>query len=157
LTAALSIHQGRSDAYQRFAGTGAYLNTQFNLEPPDQGLCVGSGFVLELVNTALAVYGANGALVAGPTPLNQFFGLRPEIVRSTPPVFGDFTSDPKCYFDPDLQRWFVTILQLDVDPGDYSAAAADESGNLWLATEFIPNAPRVPLANWGTFIMRIVP
>ena len=101
---------------QRFAGTGAYVNTQFNLEPPDQGLCVGSGFVLELVNTALAVYGANGALVAGPTPLNQFFGLRPEIVRSTPPVFGDFTSDPKCYFDPDLQRWFVTILQLDVDP-----------------------------------------
>jgi hypothetical protein len=26
-----------------------------------------------------------------------------------------------------------------------------------LATEFIPNAPRVPLANWGTFIMRVVP
>ena len=41
--------------------------------------------------------------------------------------------------------------------GDYSAAAADDSGNLWLATEFIPNAPRAPLANWGTFIMRIVP
>jgi hypothetical protein len=41
--------------------------------------------------------------------------------------------------------------------GDYSAAAADESGNLWLATEFIPNAPRSLLANWGTFVMRIVP
>ena len=101
---------------QRLAGTGAYTNTQFSLEPPDQGLCVGNGFVLELVNTALAVYGTDGTLLAGPTPFNQFFGLRPEIVRSKPPVFGDFTSDPKCYFDPDLQRFFITILQLDVDP-----------------------------------------
>jgi hypothetical protein len=101
---------------QRRAGTGAYTNTQFSLEPPDQGLCVGNGFVLELVNTALAVYGTDGTRLAGPTPFNQFFGLRPEVVRSTPRVFGDFTSDPKCYFDPDLQRFFITILQLDVDP-----------------------------------------
>ena len=101
---------------QRFAGTGTYANTQFSLEPPDQGLCVGNGSVLELVNTALAVYRTDGTRVAGPTPLNQFFGLRPEVVRSDPRVFGDFTSDPKCYFDPDLQRWFITTLQLDVDP-----------------------------------------
>ena len=26
---------------QRFSGTGGYVNTQFSLEPPDQGLCVG--------------------------------------------------------------------------------------------------------------------
>ena len=68
------------------------------------------------MNTALAVYGTDGTRLAGPTPFNQFFGLRPEIVRSSPPVFGDFTSDPKCYFDADLQRFFITILQLDVDP-----------------------------------------
>jgi hypothetical protein len=101
---------------QRLAGTGAYTNSQFNHEPPDQGLCVGNGFVLELVNTALAVDTTTGARVAGPTPLNQFFGLRPEIVRSTPLVFGDFSSDPRCYFDPDLQRWFITMLRLEVDP-----------------------------------------
>jgi hypothetical protein len=39
--------------------------------------------------------------------------------------------------------------------GDYSAAVADEQGNLWFATEFIPNAPRTLLANWGTFIGKI--
>ena len=39
--------------------------------------------------------------------------------------------------------------------GDYSAAVADEHGNLWFATEFIPAAPRTPLANWGTFIGKI--
>ena len=38
---------------QRFAGTGIYTNTQFSLEPPDQGLAVGNGFVLEVVNNAL--------------------------------------------------------------------------------------------------------
>src|SRR5262249_48720164 len=39
---------------QRNAGTGAFVNTQFSLEPPDQGLCVGNGFVVETINTALA-------------------------------------------------------------------------------------------------------
>ena len=100
---------------QRNAGTGIYANTQFSLEPPDQMLCVGNGFVLEGVNTALAVYRTDGTRIAGPTAFNQFLGLRPEVVRSNPPAFGDFTSDPKCYFDPDLQRFFITILQLDVD------------------------------------------
>ncbi len=101
---------------QRFAGTGAFVNTQFSLEPPDQGLCVGNGFVLETINTALAVYRTDGTLVAGPTALNQFFGLAPEVIRSTPPVFGDFTSDPRCYFDAQTNRFFVLLLQLDVDP-----------------------------------------
>ena len=41
--------------------------------------------------------------------------------------------------------------------GDYSAAAVDESGNVWLATEYIPNAPRSSLANWGTFVSRVTP
>ena len=49
-------------------------------------------------------------------PINDFFNLAPEIVRADPLVFGEFTSDPKCYFDNDTDRWFVTILQLDVDP-----------------------------------------
>jgi hypothetical protein len=48
--------------------------------------------------------------------LNQFFGLAPEVIRSAPPVYGDFTSDPKCYYDADMQRFFLTILQLDVNP-----------------------------------------
>jgi hypothetical protein len=106
---------------QRLAGTGKYTNTQFSLEPPDQGLAVGNGFVLEAINTALAVYDTNGTLLAGPTALNQFFKLAPEVIRSQPPVFGDFTSDPKCLFDRQTQRWFITLLQIDVDPatGDF--------------------------------------
>ena len=113
---------GLNHRAQRNAGTGIYANTQFSLEPPDLGLAVGNGFVLEAVNTALAVYDKNGTLLKGPTALNQFFNLAPEIKRTLPVRFGDFTSDPKCYFDRQTQRWFISLLQIDVDPvtGNFS-------------------------------------
>src|SRR6266404_3549487 len=96
---------------QRLASNG----NQFSLEPPDQGLAVGNGFVLEAVNTALAAYNTSGVLLAGPIALNEFFNLPPEIVRSVPAVFGPFISDPRTYFDPATQRWFVTALEIDTD------------------------------------------
>ncbi len=107
---------GLSHRDQRLAGTGVYTNTQFSLEPPDQGLCAGNGKVLEVINTALVVYTPTGSKLTAVTPINQFFHLAPEVVRSTPPVFGDFTSDPKCYFDSSTARWFLTVLQLAVVP-----------------------------------------
>jgi hypothetical protein len=39
--------------------------------------------------------------------------------------------------------------------GDYSAARADAQGRIWLATEYIPDLPRVEMANWGTFVGRL--
>ena len=108
---------GLDHADQRTAGTGAYMNTQFSTEPPDQGFCVGNGFALETINTALAVYrGADGKLLSGPTALSQFFGLAPEVRRTTPPVFGDFISDPRCHYDAATNRFFLTLLQISVDP-----------------------------------------
>ena len=102
----------------RFAGEGDYFNTQFSLEPPDQALCVGNGFVVESVNTVIRVRSTAGANLTAAMPLNDFFDLAPEIIRADPLVFGDFTSDPKCYFDVDTDRWLVTLLQLDVNPDD---------------------------------------
>ena len=98
---------------QRLAGTGVYANTQFSLEPPDQGLCVGNGFVLESVNTAFEVFNTSGTSLTAPEAFNQFFGVQPEVIRSDPPVFGDFLSDPKCNYDVATRRWFMTILQTD--------------------------------------------
>src|SRR5205807_1194938 len=94
---------------------GIFANSQGSLEPPDQGLAVGNGFVLESVNDALAVYDQTGRLLVGPTPLNQFFNRRPEFNR-TDHTFGDFLSDPKALFDRQTQRWFATILEIDFDP-----------------------------------------
>ena len=110
---------------QRLAGTVGtdYENSQFSLEPPDQALCVGNGQVLEGVNNAFRVYGTSGTPLTAPTAYNEFFGFAPEVIRSTPPVFGDFVSDPRCYFDPDTDRWFMTELQITQDPstGDFKA------------------------------------
>jgi hypothetical protein len=97
---------------QRVAGTGVYTNTQFSLEPPDQALCVGGGFVVEAVNNAIAVYDTAGNLLTGPEALSQFWGLTPEIDRVTE-ITGQFISDPKCAYDKDTQRWFVTELMQD--------------------------------------------
>jgi hypothetical protein len=115
--------EGLTHRDQRLAGTGIYANTQFSTEPPDEGLAVGNGFVLQTVNAALAIYDANtGALRQGPTALNQFFRLRPEINRSTG-VYGDFTSDPRAYYDAQLQRWLVSVVAIASDPqtGDFVA------------------------------------
>jgi hypothetical protein len=95
---------------QAHAGTGVYANSQYSLEPPDQGLCVGNGFVLESVNTALQVFNTAGSALTAPQALNQFFRVAPEI---GPTAFGDFLSDPKCNYDVATRRWFVTILQID--------------------------------------------
>jgi hypothetical protein len=69
-------------------------------EPPDQGLCEGNGFVLEPVNSAYTIYRTNGTPIAGPFNVNDLFhrgGLQ-------------FTSDPRCYYDPTTNTWFAIIL-----------------------------------------------
>jgi hypothetical protein len=39
--------------------------------------------------------------------------------------------------------------------GDYSAVTVSADGEIWLAGEYIPNRPRAPEANWGTFVVRV--
>ena len=110
---------GLSHADQRLAGTGAYVNTQLSLEPPDQGLCVGNGFVVEPINLAFAVYDESGRKLTATTALNQFYKRSPAINRVTG-ARGDFLSDPKCYYDPVGQRFIQTILEMDA-PGPSNA------------------------------------
>jgi hypothetical protein len=80
----------------------------FDLEPPDQGLCTDGTFVMEAVNVAGSVYDATShKMLSGPVYLNDFFGVDPQ----------DFTSDPRCYYDPPTQRWFVTMTDLGLPTG----------------------------------------
>ena len=140
----LSGFNGLTHMDQRLAGTGNYTNTQFNLEPPDQALCVSGSYVVESINTALIVYDYSGNALTAPTALNQFFKLAPEVIRSSPPVYGDFTSDPKCYYDPDTARWFLTILQIDVNP----VTRAEGPGTHVM---FAVSATSDPTATWNLF------
>ncbi len=109
---------GTGPKFYGFAGLTALDNqnaNSFNLEPPDQGLAVGSGFVFEAINLVFAIYDTSGNRFAGPVSANAFFGLAPAIDRVTG-LYGPSLSDPRAYYDQVLQRWFLTILELDVDP-----------------------------------------
>src|SRR5439155_1687833 len=64
----LSI-DGLSFYQQRYANGG----NQFSIEPPDQGLCAGNGFVLESTNDVLRVFNTAGDAVVGVVSLNQFY------------------------------------------------------------------------------------
>lgn len=93
---------------QRLANGG----NQFSVEPPDQGLCVGNGFVMESINDVLRVYDTSGNALVGTTDLNTFYGYIAAINRATN-ARGPSVTDPSCFFDPDTQRWFQLVLTLD--------------------------------------------
>ncbi len=87
-----------------FNGVGsldsAVTNFGAEFEPPDQGLCVGNGFVLEAVNAAFTIYHTDGSVVTGPFNVNTLFNEGPT----------EFTSDPRCYYDKTTNTWFAVIL-----------------------------------------------
>ena len=93
---------------QRYANGG----NQFSVEPPDQGLCAGNGFVMESVNDVLAIYDKAGNKLVGPVDLNTFYGYPAAINRSTG-AYGPSITDPSCYYDAGTQRWFQVVLTLD--------------------------------------------
>ncbi|MGI8524044.1 MAG: hypothetical protein ACR2K3_12170 [Nocardioides sp.] len=92
----------------------------FSLEPPDQGLCVGSGQVIESVNNVFSIYSTGGQKISNTQSFDPFWNNgTPEIVRHPDgtATYGPFVSDPKCYYDPQLGRFFMTQLQLGTHPG----------------------------------------
>lgn len=114
-SAVVAGFSGLNHFNERTAGTGSYAGTQFSLEPPDQGLCVGGGYVIEAVNDALRVFNTAGTPQTSTIALNQFYGLAPAINRHTH-VRGAFVSDPKCYYDAPTHGWFVTVLVAGQSP-----------------------------------------
>ena len=149
---------------QRYARGG----NQFTVEPPDQALCVGNGYVVEAVNDVLNVFNSSGQsvlpdntatnIVSGfprnvnhAVDLNSFYGYAPAINRATG-VRSQFVTDPSCYFDAATQRFFVVVLTLERGPnGSFTTVnhldvAVSQSANpteLW-------NIYRVDVTNDGT-------
>jgi hypothetical protein len=125
VVASSSISATNADLLQTFKGLNhrdqrtADGGNQFSLEPPDQGLCVGNGFVLETVNDVIRVFSVTGAPLLGPVSQNRFYNYPSAIVRATqttPAVFGPLVTDPVCQFDAATGHWFHVVLTLDVVP-----------------------------------------
>ncbi len=107
-TAPVSTSEGhRSDLRANFDGVGSLdseiTNFGAKFEPPDQGLCAGNGFVVEMVNSAFRVYDTHGHTLAGPTNVNAPFH----------DGFLQFTSDPRCVYDAATNTWFAIVLFLN--------------------------------------------
>lgn len=88
---------------------------QFTLEPPDQGMCVGNGYVLETVNDVLRVFDTAGHAKSAPIDLNSFYGYPAAIDRTTG-VVGPQPTDPSCLYDSVNHRWIHIALTLESDP-----------------------------------------
>ncbi|MGZ4860348.1 MAG: hypothetical protein ACXV8M_12380 [Candidatus Angelobacter sp.] len=127
---------------QRFANNG----NQFSVEPPDQALCAGNGFVLESVNDVLNVYGPDGSTLLGVTDLNTFYGYPAAIDRTKSPLqFGPSITDPTCHFDPASQRWFHVVLTLD------RASPTTQSLNGKNHLDIAVSNTSSPLGTWTVF------
>ncbi len=121
--------EGLNHYQQRYSRGG----NQFSVEPPDQGMCAGNGYVVETVNQVLNVYSAATGASALPdntatnivggfprnvnhtVDLNSFYGYAPAINRTTG-VRGPFVTDPSCLYDAATQRFFVVVLTLNTNP-----------------------------------------
>jgi len=120
--------EGLNFYQQRYARGG----NQFSVEPPDQALCVGNGYVVEAVNDVFNVFDTAGnsllpdntaTNIVGGRPrdihhavdLNSFYGYAPAINRTTG-IRGQFVTDPTCLYDAMSNRFFLVVLTLEVVP-----------------------------------------
>src|SRR5690348_15136918 len=96
-----------ASALSNFNGTSSrdseFTNYGLEFEPPDQGLCEANGFVLEPVNSAYRIYRTNGKSIRGPFNINDLYNVGGK----------EFTSDPRCWYDPATTTWFSTIVFLN--------------------------------------------
>jgi hypothetical protein len=100
----------------------AAVNGGLDLEPPDQGLCAGDGYVAEFINNALTVYQPSGSQALPVIAAYQMF-KQPSTA---------FMSDPRCYFDQATGRWFFAefVVASNGLPSTQFLAVSDTSDPL---------------------------
>jgi hypothetical protein len=117
-------------------GVNAFDNYKVNgvdYEPPDQGLCVGNGYVIDVVNTVLRVYTTSFTSLSSDISPNSIDGL----------ALSAFTSDPRCLFDQASGHWFITQLLINLN-------------GLGQGFEYIAvSATSVPWGSWNVYALNV--
>jgi hypothetical protein len=140
------------DGLDHFDQRTANGGNQFSVEPPDQGLCVGNGFVMETVNDVIRIFDTSGNPLSGVVDQNTFYGYAPAINRTTGKS-GPFVTDPSCLYDPDVNRWFHVVLTLETKK---ATGAFTGKNHLDLAVSDSPDPTgswtiyRIPVQDDGT-------
>ncbi|HEV2351594.1 MAG TPA: hypothetical protein VG028_17320 [Terriglobia bacterium] len=138
---------------------GFFAQQEVCCTPPDHALAVGENFVVQFINTYIAVYDKNGNLQSGfPKDADTFFGL----------AGGTYTTDPRGFYDWSNHR-FVFIMLTESSPstgtntGALMVAASqteDPRGGWWVYSDTVSfpsgECPDYPTLghdsnNWGTY------
>ena len=109
-----------------------------DVEPPDQGLCVGNGYVLEAVNLAVQVYTTSFTNVSGVAPLAKLVGfpIDQQFGVNSSAGGGYLLSDPRCLYDTGTGHWFISFLYLG-GLGVFSNNGTFPLGNNTYGFEFV--------------------
>lgn len=126
------------------AGTCPYFG---GCAPPDQALAASPNWVLQAVNTSVAVYNTAGTMQAGfPKSAQAFFGI-PNEPNNCDPNHGNqpFLSDPRAFFDQNTGRFWVAMLQVENAFG--IAASCPFQTTYWVAVSQTNN----PAGAWFVY------
>ena len=130
--------QGLSQFDQAVAFTGQANGANGQLEPPDQGLAVGHGIVVEAVNNAIQFYLTNGTpLLPSALAMNALYNVAPTFTLDAAGnvvAFGPTLSDPRVYYDSINGFFIVTEVEIDADP---LTGELEPSSHIFIAV--IPN------------------
>ena len=117
-----------------------------DVEPPDQGLCAGNGYVMEMNNMVVQLFHRTSM-----KPLSTH-GMAMEKLFGAPEVFGgaktgtfSVQGDPRCYYTPSAERWFASQLWLtEVDsPTSFG----------WAGTFVAVSTTTKPTGSWRVFFI----
>lgn len=146
---------------QRLSDLQNGFTRQYSTEPPDQGLCVGGGFLVETVNSAVGVYSdptnAQDTHATKPAPvalqsLNRFFNLPSALSRDSQgnaiPPFGPSLGDPRCLYDGSTGHFFLSAFKQDVDP---NTGATLPNSSVYFAV----SQTNDPTGNWSIFAINV--
>lgn len=114
-----------------------------DVEPPDQGLCAGNGYTLELNNEIAQVFKGSTLTSQGVAPLESLF--------ATPEIFGaggdgsfSVQGDPRCFYDPASGHWFASQLWLDLN---------DATQYGWAGTFLAVSKTGDPTGSWNVYFV----
>lgn len=95
-------------------GTAFLAQSENGLSPSDMGLAVGSGDIVQVVNSEIAVYSTSGTVLVPSTSVNMFYGLNSSY----------YLFDPRVVFDSNHNRFIILIDDVEGAPFTTNTQAA---------------------------------
>jgi len=157
--ASTALPKGADPAWQDAMGTtmgnkAAIMNFDGQTSPyypPDCNGTSGPNHFMQTINTVYAIYDKSGALVAGPTNMNQLFGGVPGSNRND--------GDPIVLYDDQADRWVATEFSIPNSGTNYmmiAVSATNDPTGAWHQYSFpvasMPDYPKFSVWHDGYYM-----